>query len=300
MGKQLVTLLAAIVRSTMPSAVPDITLNDGRTIPQLGFGVFQVPPEETQKAVETAIEVGYRHFDTAQMYRNESGVGAALAASGLDRAEFFVTSKLSNGAHLPDDAREAFTDTLKALGSDYVDLFLIHWPLPKRYGGDFVQTWRTLEEFYRSGQARSIGVSNFTPHQLGRLRAESEIRPAVNQVEVHPYFTNDEVRAYDQDNEIATEAYSPIAQGDVLTDPAVVAVASAVDRTPAQVVLRWHIQRGDIIFPKSKTAERVRENFALFDFELDESSMASITGLNKGEKGRVGGNPETMDFMPSK
>jgi 2,5-diketo-D-gluconate reductase A len=284
----------------MPSVVPDITLNDGRTIPQLGFGVFQVPPEETQKAVETAIEVGYRHFDTAQMYRNESGVGAALAASGLDRSEFFVTSKLSNAAHLPDDAREAFTGTLKALGSDYVDLFLIHWPLPTRYGGDFVQTWRTLEEFYRSGQARSIGVSNFTPHQLGRLRAESEIRPAVNQVEVHPYFTNEEIRAYDRDNEIATEAYSPIAQGDVLTDPAVVAVARAVDRTPAQVVLRWHIQRGDIIFPKSKTDERVRENFALFDFELDQPSMASITALDKGEQGRVGGNPETMDFVPSK
>ncbi len=284
----------------MPSAVPDITLNDGRTIPQLGFGVFQVPPEETQKAVETAIEIGYRHFDTAQMYRNEAGVGAALAASGVDRSEFFVTSKLSNAAHLPDDAREAFTGTLKALGSDYVDLFLIHWPLPKRYGGDFVQTWRTLEEFYRSGQARSIGVSNFTPHQLGRLRAESEIRAAVNQVEVHPYFTNDEVRAYDRDNEITTEAYSPIAQGDVLTDPAVVAVAQAVERTPAQVVLRWHIQRGDIIFPKSKTDERVRENFALFDFELDEPSMASISALDKGEKGRVGGNPETMDFMPSK
>jgi 2,5-diketo-D-gluconate reductase A len=284
----------------MPSVVPDITLNDGRTIPQLGFGVFQVPPDETQKAVETAIEVGYRHFDTAQMYRNESGVGAALAASGLDRSEFFVTSKLSNAAHLPDDAREAFTGTLKALGSDYVDLFLIHWPLPTRYGGDFVQTWRTLEEFYRSGQARSIGVSNFTPHQLGRLRAESEIRPAVNQVEVHPYFTNEEIRAYDRDNEIATEAYSPIAQGDVLTDPAVVAVAQAVDRTPAQVVLRWHIQRGDIIFPKSKTDERVRENFALFDFELDQPSMASITALDKGEQGRVGGNPETMDFVPSK
>jgi 2,5-diketo-D-gluconate reductase A len=299
MGKAVGEQPAAIVRSTMPSAIPDITLNDGRTIPQLGFGVFQVPPEETQKAVETAIEIGYRHFDTAEMYRNEAGVGAGIAASGLDRSEFFVTSKLSNAAHLPDDARDAFAGTLKALGFDYVDLFLIHWPLPTRYGGDFVQTWRTLEEFYRSGEARSIGVSNFTPHMLGRLRAESQIRPAVNQVEIHPYFGNEETRAYDRDNEIATEAWSPIAQGAVLSDPAIVTIAQAVGRTPAQVVLRWHIQRGDIVFPKSVSRDRMRENFALFDFELDEPSMASITDLDKGAAGRIGGNPETVDFIPS-
>jgi 2,5-diketo-D-gluconate reductase A len=293
-------MLAAIVRSTMPSAIPDITLNDGRTIPQLGFGVFQVPPAETQKAVEAAIAIGYRHIDTAQMYRNESGVGAAIAASGIDRSEFFITSKLSNAAHLPDDTRSAFAGTLEALGTDYLDLFLIHWPLPKRYGGDFVQTWRAMEEIYRSGTSRSIGVSNFTPHQLGRLRAESEIRPAVNQVEIHPYFTNDETRAYDRDNEIATEAYSPIAQAQVLSDPAVDAVAQAVGKTPAQVVLRWHLQRGEIIIPKSTTESRVKENFELFDFELDEPSMASISSLDRGEKGRIGGNPETMDWMPSK
>jgi 2,5-diketo-D-gluconate reductase A len=282
----------------MSSGIPDITLNDGRTIPQLGFGVFQVPPPETQAAVETAIEIGYRHFDTAQMYRNESGVGEAIAASGLDRSEFFVTSKLNNAAHLPDDARRAFDGTLEALGTDYIDLFLIHWPLPTRYGGDFVQTWRTLEEFYRSGRARSIGVSNFTPHQLGRLRAETEIRPAVNQIEIHPYLTNDETRAYDIDNEIANEAYSPVAQGEVLNDPTIDAISRQVGKTPAQVVLRWHIQRGDIIFPKSKTKARVQENFNLFDFELDEPSMASITDLDKGEKGRTGGNPETMAWIP--
>jgi 2,5-diketo-D-gluconate reductase A len=282
----------------MSSGIPDITLNDGRTIPQLGFGVFQVPPPETRAAVETAIEIGYRHFDTAQMYRNESGVGEAIAASGLDRSEFFVTSKLNNAAHLPDDARSAFDGTLEALGTDYVDLFLIHWPLPTRYGGDFVQTWRTLEEFYRSGRARSIGVSNFTPHQLGRLRAETEIRPAVNQIEIHPYLTNDETRAYNIDNEIANEAYSPIAQGEVLNDPTIDAISRQVGKTPAQVVLRWHIQRGDIIFPKSKTKARVQENFELFDFELDEPSMASITDLDKGEKGRTGGNPETMAWIP--
>jgi 2,5-diketo-D-gluconate reductase A len=283
----------------MASAIPDITLNDGRTIPQLGFGVFQVPPPETRAAVQSAIEVGYRHFDTAQMYRNEKGVGEAVAASGIDRAEFFITSKLSNTAHRPDDARRAFEGTLRELGSDYLDLFLIHWPLPTRYDGDFVQTWRTLEEFYRSGQARSIGVSNFTPHHLRRLRAETEIRPAVNQVEIHPYFTNEEIRTYDADNEIATEAYSPIAQGEVLNDPTVDAIAREVGKTPAQVVLRWHVQRGDIIFPKSKTADRVRENFALFDFALDEPAMASITALDQGEKGRTGGNPDTMAWMPS-
>ena len=282
----------------MASEIPAITLNDGRTIPQLGFGVFQVPPPETRAAVETAIEIGYRHIDTAQMYQNEKGVGEAIANSGIDRAEFFVTSKLNNGAHEPDKARSAFDKTLSELGMEYVDLFLIHWPLPTLYGGDFVQTWKTLEEFYREGRARSIGVSNFTPHHLGRLRAESDIRPAVNQIEIHPYFTNDETRAYDLDQEIANEAYSPIAQGDVLNDPTIEAIAREVGRTPAQVVLRWHIQRGDIIFPKSNTEARVRENFELFDFELDGPSMASITDLDKGEKGRTGANPETMDWVP--
>ena len=282
----------------MASAIPDITLNDGRTIPQLGFGVFQVPPPETRAAVETAIEIGYRHIDTAQMYGNEKGVGEAIANSGIDRAEFFITSKLSNAAHLPDDARAAFDKTLEELGSEYVDLFLIHWPLPTLYGGDFVQTWKTLEEFYREGRARSIGVSNFTPHHLRRLRAETEIRPAVNQIEIHPYLTNEELREYDNDNEIANEAYSPIAQGEVLNDPTIEAIAREVGKTPAQVVLRWHIQRGDIIFPKSKTEARVRENFELFDFELDGPSMASVSSLDKGEKGRTGGNPETMAWVP--
>ncbi|MET0424858.1 MAG: aldo/keto reductase [Actinoplanes sp.] len=277
----------------MVSAIPDVRLNDGRTVPQLGLGVFQVPPDETRDAVTTALEIGYRHIDTAQMYGNEEGVGAALAASGLPRDQVFLTSKLSNEAHLPDDARAAFDGTLKALGTDYVDLFLIHWPLPKRYGGDFVQTWRTLEEFYREGRARSIGVSNFTPKHLGRLRAETEVRPAVNQIEIHPYFTNDQTRAYGRDNEIATEAYSPIARGEVLTDPTVESIARQVGRTPAQVVLRWHIQRGDIVFPKSSNPDRVRENFELFDFDLDEGSMAMITDLDRGEKGRKGGNPDS-------
>ncbi|MEV6629497.1 aldo/keto reductase [Actinoplanes sp. NPDC051470] len=282
----------------MTTDIPTITLNDGRTIPQLGFGVFQVPPDETRDAVTMAIDAGYRHFDTAQMYRNEKGVGEAIDAADQDRADFFITSKLSNAAHRPDDARRAFDGTLSALGTDYVDLFLIHWPLPTLYDGDFVQTWRTLEEFYREGRARSIGVSNFTPHHLRRLRAETDIRPAVNQIEVHPYFTNDETRGYGAENEIATEAYSPIAQGEVLTDPTIESIAREVSRTPAQVVLRWHIQRGDIIFPKSKTESRVRENAAIFDFELATADMAAITSLDKGEKGRTGGNPDTNAWLP--
>nr|WP_296075045.1 aldo/keto reductase [uncultured Actinoplanes sp.] len=282
----------------MNSPVPDIRLNDGRTIPQLGFGVFQVPPPETREAVATALEVGYRHIDTAQMYQNEEGVGAAIAGSGLDRGDIFITSKLSNAAHRPDDARTAFDESLKALGTDYIDLFLIHWPLPTRYDGDFVQTWRTLEEFHRDGRARSIGVSNFTPDQLRRLFEETEVRPAVNQIEVHPYLTNDQTRAFDREHEIATEAYSPIAQNQVLTDPTVEAIARQVGRTPAQVVLRWHIQLGNVVIPKSKTPSRVRENFALFDFDLDEPSMAMISDLDRGENGRIGGHPDTMDWIP--
>jgi 2,5-diketo-D-gluconate reductase A len=280
----------------MASAVPDITLNDGRTIPQLGFGVFQVPPAQTQAAVETAIEIGYRHIDTAQMYGNEHGVGAAVAASGLGRDEFFLTSKLNNGAHLPDDARREFDASLKALGSDYVDLFLIHWPLPGRYDGDFSQTWRTFEEFYRDGRARSIGVSNFTQRHLGRLRAETTVRPAVNQIEIHPYLTNEDLRTYNTENEIANEAYSPIAQGAVLDDPTIVRIAENLGKSPAQVTLRWHLQRGDIVFPKSTTRARVEENFDLFDFELSGTDMTDITALNKDE--RTGADPDTFDYVP--
>ena len=281
------------------TAVPTIGLNNGRTIPQLGFGVFQVPPEQTRAAVETAIEVGYRHIDTAEMYGNEKGVGEAVNASAVDRGEFFVTSKLNNSFHRPDDARAAFDETLSQLGLDYVDLFLIHWPLPTLYDGDFVSTWKTLEEFYRDGRARSIGVSNFTPKHLGRLAAEADITPAVNQIEVHPYFTNEEVRGYGNEHHIVTEAWSPIAQGGVLEDPAITAIAREVGRTPAQVVLRWHIQRGDVIFPKSVTESRVRENFEIFDFELDTGSMSAISALDKGEAGRTGPNPETFAYLPS-
>ncbi len=280
------------------SAVPDITLNDGVQIPQLGFGVFQIPPEETERAVTTALEVGYRHIDTAQMYGNEQGVGRAVAASGLGRDEVFVTSKLNNGFHRPDDARRAFDRTLEALGMEHVDLFLIHWPLPTLYDGDFVSTWQALEEFARDGRARSIGVSNFQVAHLERLAAETGTVPSVNQVEAHPYFLNDEVRAYGDEHGIVTEAWSPIAQGAVLDDETITKVAEQLGRTPAQVALRWHVQRGDVVFPKSTKAERMAENFALFDFALDDADMRAISALDKGEPGRTGPNPDQFDYVP--
>jgi 2,5-diketo-D-gluconate reductase A len=279
-----------------PGAVPRLSLNDGRSIPQLGFGVFQIPPADTEAAARRALEIGYRHLDTAEMYGNEADVGRAVAASGIERSDVFVTSKLNNGFHRPAEARAAFERTLDALGFDYVDLFLIHWPLPSLYDGDFVSTWQTLIEFRADGRARSIGVSNFQAHHLDRLAAETDVVPAVNQIEIHPYLTQDGLRAYDADHRIATEAWSPIAQGKVLGDPTIGAVAARVARTPAQVVLRWHIQRGDIVFPKTVTPSRMKENFDLFDFEIAPEDMAAITGLNRDE--RTGPDPDTFDYVP--
>ncbi len=278
--------------------IPHLTLNDGNTIPQLGFGVFQVPPADTARITLQAFEAGYRHIDTAEMYRNEAGVGEAIRESGIAREELFITSKLNNGFHEPDDARRAFDQTLAALGLDQIDLFLIHWPLPTLYGGDFVSTWRTLTEFQRDGRARSIGVSNFQPDHLARLAAETDVVPAVNQVEVHPYFTNETVREANRAAGILTESWSPIAQGAVLDDPTVTEIATRLGRTPAQVTLRWHLQRGDIVFPKSSTPDRMRENGALFDFELDESDVAALGSLDRGEDGRTGPNPDTFDMVP--
>jgi 2,5-diketo-D-gluconate reductase A len=278
--------------------VSTVQLNDGYQIPQLGFGVFQIPPEETARAVGQALEVGYRHIDTAEMYGNEAGVGEGIRDSGLDRDDVYVTSKLSNAAHRPDDARRAFEATLKELGSDYVDLFLIHWPLPTLYDGDFVSTWKTLEEFQSDGRARSIGVSNFQVAHLERLAAEADVAPAVNQIELHPYFLNEEVRAYGGLHGIATEAWSPIAQGAVLDDPVIAGIAERVDRTPAQVVLRWHLQRGSIVFPKSSTPERIRENFEVFDFELAPQDVEKIENLDRGEAGRQGPNPDEFANVP--
>jgi len=280
------------------SAVPNITLNDGNNIPQLGFGVFQIEPEDTAEAVSEALRVGYRHIDTAEMYGNEKEVGEAIRSFGLDRGDVYVTSKLNNAFHEPQDAREAFERTLSELGFDYVDLFLIHWPLPTRYDGDFVSTWKTLEEFQRDGRARSIGVSNFQIDHLEQLAAETDTVPAVNQIEAHPYFTNDVVREYGQEHGIVTEAWSPIAQGGVLEDSTITQIADNVGRTPAQVVLRWHIQRGDIIFPKSVTPSRMQENLELFDFELGSDDMDAISGLDRGEDGRTGPNPDTFAYIP--
>jgi 2,5-diketo-D-gluconate reductase A len=280
------------------STVPSLTLNDGNEIPQLGFGVFQIPPEDTAEAVTTALEAGYRHIDTAEMYRNERGVGEAIRASGVNRDDLFITSKLSNGRHRPDDARKAFDQTLSELGSGYVDMFLIHWPLPTLYDRDFVSTWKTLEEFKQQGRARSIGVSNFQVAHLERLADEADVTPAVNQIELHPYLLNDAVRSYGEDHGIATEAWSPIAQGGVLDDPVIVEIAERLDRTPAQVVLRWHLQRTSIVFPKSTTPSRIEENFQLFDFELESDDMSAIAGLDKGEDGRTGPNPDKFAYIP--
>jgi 2,5-diketo-D-gluconate reductase A len=280
------------------SAVPTITFNDGKTIPQLGFGVFQIPPDQTAAAVRSALDVGYRHIDTAEMYGNEKEVGQGIRDAGLDRGEVFITSKLNNGYHRPDDARRAFDATLSALGSDYVDLFLIHWPLPTRYDGDFVSTWNVLQAFAKDGRALSIGVSNFQVAHLDRLAEGSQTVPAVNQIEVHPYFTNEHVRAYDREHGIATEAWSPIAQGQVLDDQVITRIANAHSKTPAQIVLRWHIQRGDVVFPKSVQPDRIKSNFEIFDFGLDSDEMNAITGLDRGESGRTGPNPDEFDYIP--
>ncbi|WP_369139103.1 aldo/keto reductase [Modestobacter versicolor] len=277
------------------ATVPTITLNNGVEIPQLGFGVYQVKPEETAQAVQTALEVGYRHIDTAEMYRNEAGVGEGVRNSGIPREEVFVTSKLNNGFHAHDDALAAFDGTLAALQFDYVDLFLIHWPLPG-IDVDFVETWKAMEEIYRSGRAKSIGVSNFSAHHLRKLHGETDVVPAVNQIEVHPYLAQDELRAFNAQHQIATEAWSPIAQGKVLDDPALLRVAERVGKTPAQVTLRWHVQRGDIVFPKSVTRSRIEENFAIFDFELSEDDLREITALDRNE--RTGPDPDTFNYIP--
>ncbi len=283
---------------TTVSTVPTLRLNDGNEIPQLGFGVFQIPPPDTAESVRTALEVGYRHIDTAEMYRNEAGVGEAIRAAGLSRDELFVTSKLSNACHHPDDARQAFEHTLTALGFDYVDLFLIHWPLPTLYDGDYVSTWKVMEEFKAQGRARSIGVSNFQVPHLQRLAAETDVTPAVNQIELHPYLLNDEVRRYGEDQGILTEAWSPIAQGGVLEDPAITEIAARLERTAAQVVLRWHLQRDSIVFPKSTTPSRIEENFAVFDFELEDADIDAIDALDRGEDGRTGPNPDVFAYIP--
>jgi 2,5-diketo-D-gluconate reductase A len=276
------------------ASVPTISLNNGVEIPQLGFGVFQIPPDETVEATTTALDIGYRHIDTAQMYGNEREVGRAVRESGIPRDEVFVTSKLNNNRLERDDILRSFDTSLTDMGFDYLDLFLIHWPLPAV--SDFVARWKVMEEIYASGRVRAIGVSNFQPHHLRTLFAASEVRPAVNQIEVHPYLVQDELRAFDAEHQIVTEAWAPIAKGRVNDDPAIREIAAQVGRTPAQVTLRWHVQRGDVVFPKSVTRSRIEENFGIFDFELDESAMLAISALDRGE--RTGPDPDSFNYVP--
>jgi 2,5-diketo-D-gluconate reductase A len=276
------------------AAVPDIALNNGVDIPQLGLGVLLLKPEETIEAVGAALRIGYRHIDTAQAYGNEKEVGRAIARSGLDPADVFVTSKLRNNKIGFDAALYGFEQTLAALGTDRIDLFLIHWPLPEVR--DFVETWRAFERIYAEGRARAIGVSNFQIPHLERLLAETEVVPAVNQIEAHPWLTQEELLDFDGRHEIATQAWSPLARGDVLRHPVVEEVARHHARTPAQVVLRWHVERGSIVFPKSSSPQRMEENFEIFDFALSEEEMNRISALDRHE--RTGPDPDTYNVIP--
>jgi 2,5-diketo-D-gluconate reductase A len=270
--------------------VPSFTLSDGVEIPQLGFGVFQVPPDDTQGVVELALEAGYRHVDTAAAYRNEKGVGAAIAAAGLPREDVFVTTKLWNAQQGYDSTLTAFDGSLGRLGLDFVDLYLIHWPVPSE--GRFVETWRAFERIQGEGRARTIGVSNFRVEDLERLEQECDIRPTVNQIELHPRLQQRELREWHAEHGIVTEAWSPLAQGELLDDEEIVAIAERRGKTPAQAILRWHLQIGNVVIPKSVTPERIRENIDVFDFELGEEEMATLAGLDSGA--RIGPNPATF------
>ncbi len=275
---------------TQATSIPALTLHDGVEIPQLGFGVFQVPPDDTQRVVEEALAVGYRHIDTAGAYRNERGVGAAIAASGIPREEIFVTTKLWNSQQGYDSTLEAIEKSLGRLGLDYVDLYLIHWPVPTE--DRFVETWRAFEQIYGDGGSRTIGVSNFRIEDLERLEREAEMLPTVNQIELHPHLQQGELRAWHIEHRVATEAWSPLAQGELLVNETIAAVAARHDRTPAQVILRWHLQLGNVVIPKSVTPERIKENFEVFDFELSDDDMTEIAALDVGQ--RIGPDPATF------
>jgi 2,5-diketo-D-gluconate reductase A len=272
------------------TAIPTLTLRDGVEIPQLGFGVFQVPPEETQEAVEEALAAGYRHIDTAAAYRNEAGVGAAIEAVGIAREDVFVTTKLWNSQQGYDSTLQACEKSLGRLGMDHVDLYLIHWPVPTE--DRYLDTWRAFERIREEGRARTIGVSNFRVEDLERLKAEAERLPTVNQIELHPRLQQAELRVWHADHGVATEAWSPLAQGALLDEETIEGIAADRGRTPAQVILRWHIQIGNVVIPKSVTPERIRENLELFDFELGEEEMAAIARLDSGE--RIGPDPATF------
>jgi 2,5-diketo-D-gluconate reductase A len=275
---------------TQATSVPALSLHDGVEIPQLGFGVFQVPPDDTQRVVEEALEVGYRHIDTAGAYRNERGVGAAIATSGIPRDEIFVTTKLWNSQQGYESTLGAFQKSLDRLGLDHVDLYLIHWPVPTE--GRAFDTWRAFERIHEEGRSRTIGVSNFRIEDLEMLEREAAVQPTVNQVELHPHFQQAELRAWHAEHGIATEAWSPLAQGALLANETIAAVANRHEKTPAQVILRWHLQLGNVVIPKSVTPERIRENFELFDFELNEDDMIEFGALDVGQ--RIGPDPSTF------
>ena len=272
------------------TAVPQIPIADGVEIPQLGFGVFQVPPADTAEVATRALLAGYRHLDTAAAYGNEAGVGQAIRAAGLDRGEVFVTTKCFNDDHGYEQARHAANASLERLGFDYIDLYLIHWPVPAH--DRYVETWKAFIELRDEGKVRSIGVSNFNPPHLARLVEETGVTPAVNQVELHPRFQQAGLRRVHADLGIVTEAWSPLAQGAVLDDPTITRVAAAHAKTPAQVVIRWHLELGNVVIPKSVTPERIAANFDVFDFELSPAEMAAIEALDAGE--RQGPDPETF------
>ena len=270
--------------------VPNVRLNDGTPIPQVGFGVFQVPPDDTQRAVEDALAAGYRHIDTAAAYRNERGVAAGIAASGVPRAEIFITTKLWNTEQGFESTLAAFDKSIEALDTEQVDLYLIHWPVPAR--DLFLDTWRAFERIHAEGGARSIGVSNFRVADLERLAQEAETQPTVNQIELHPLLQQVELRAWHAEHGIATEAWSPLAQGEVLKDDTLVTIAAHHERTVAQVILRWHLQLGNVVIPKSVTPARVRENLDIFDFELSDDDLAAIARLDAGH--RTGPDPASF------
>jgi 2,5-diketo-D-gluconate reductase A len=279
----------------MPGAVPDVTLNNCIRMPQLGFGVFQVGNDEARAAVATALECGYRSIDTAALYGNEHGVGVAVSASGIPREELFVTTKLWNADQGAGRVPPAFERSLDKLGLDYVDLYLIHWPVPSR--DRFVETWKAFERLYADGRVRAIGVSNFTPPQLTRLLKETEVVPAVNQVELHPGFQQPELRAFHREHGIATEAWSPLGQGAALTHPVITRLAERHEKTPAQVVLRWHLDLGNVVIPKSVTPGRIRENVSVFDFALTAEDARQIAELESGQ--RIGPDPDVVGDKPS-
>jgi 2,5-diketo-D-gluconate reductase A len=277
------------------SKVPNIKLRDGKTIPQLGLGVWQVEPSITERVVRDAIEAGYRSIDTAEGYQNEEGVGAAIQSAGVPRDELFITSKLRNGGHQRDLALKSFDETMEKLGLEQLDLFLIHWPIPSQ--DKYLEAWKVLVELKQQGRIASIGVSNFNQDHLERIIGETGEVPVVNQIELHPRFQQRDKRDFHQQNNIHIESWSPLGSGRMLDDATVGAIAKKHGKSIAQVIIRWHLQEGLIVIPKSIRKERMEENIAVFDFELDDAEMQTINGLDKGKSGRVGADPATASFL---